>query len=62
MSSSQCVRRWGGPYAQIALDVVRDFFRRRAWGSLALVLLALLALALGVFSHATVPFLVYGGL
>ena len=62
MSGPPLRRRRGGPYANVVVDLVRDAARRRSWGTLALVVMTLVAVGLGVFSHAAVPFLVYGGL
>ncbi len=62
MNDEPLRRRRGGPYVHVMVDLVRDAVRRRSWGTLALVVMTLVAVGLGVFSHAAVPFLVYGGL
>jgi len=55
-------RRRGGPILTVGVDLVRDVVRRRSWGVFLVVAMTLTAVVVGAFSHAAVPFLVYGGL
>lgn len=61
-SSDRLRARRGGAVLALLVDLFRDAWTNRAWAVLSIAILTFVAVALGTAGHATVPFLIYGGL